>query len=99
MNQYDAICLGITALERSEKNPLQQDAIEALEFAAKNTSLMRAALITVQHDYASSLDLVNDLLILSQLSRMEYEHKSSHIKNRLKMIHIALGDCDDTANS
>ena len=59
----------------------------------------RATMICVRHDYAQALAHVHDLLILSQLSRMEYEHKSSHIKNRLKMIDMALGESDDTADS
>ena len=59
----------------------------------------RATLICVRHDYAQALAHVHDLLILSQLSRVEYEHKSAHIKSRLKMIDIALGESDDTADS
>lgn len=59
----------------------------------------RATLICVRNDYAQALADVHDLLILSQLSRVEYEHKSSHIKSRLKMIDLALGESDDTADS
>lgn len=59
----------------------------------------RSALICVRRDYAEALAHIHDLMILSQLSRVEYEHKSSHIKNRLKMIDMALGEIDDTTDS
>ena len=56
----------------------------------------RSTLICVRRDYAEALAHIHDLMILSQLSRIEYEQKSLHIKNRLKMIDIALGESDDT---
>jgi hypothetical protein len=98
MNQYDAICLGIAALERAYKTPLQQDALEALEFAVSKAKSMRAALLVVRQDYEYSLGHIRDLLTLSQISREEYKQMKARNEGRLKIIDSALGDYDDTAN-
>lgn len=94
----DAIALAIVALEKAPTNPLQSDALNALQEASSQLIGHRSALICVRHDYAEALVHIHDLMILSQLSRMEYEQKALHIRSRLKMINIALGEIDDTAN-
>lgn len=87
----------LLASDSMQQVALGQAYLDGLE--AGRVARMRGALIAVLHDYQNSLALVNDLLILSQLSRMEYEHKASHIKSRLDMIKFALGEDDDTANT
>lgn len=94
----DAVALAIVALEKAPANPLQSDALYALREASYQLIGHRSALICARRDYAEALSHIHDLLILSQLSRVEYEHKSLHIKGRLKMIDIALGESDDTTN-
>lgn len=94
----DAVALAIVALEKAPANGLQSDALNALQEASSQLIGHRSALICVRHDYAEALAHIHDLMILSQLSRMEYEQKSLHIKGRLKMIDLALGESNDTAN-
>lgn len=94
----DAVSLAIVALEKALVNPLQSDALNALREASSQLIGHRSALICVRRDYAEALAHIHDLMILSQLSKMEYEQKSLHIKSRLKMIDIALGEHDDPTN-